>query len=375
MHHTENQNQNASQNPPPAEGTRHKVHYTSLPNGVLDLQAKGKLSVYAVSVGLWLARYARQKNECFPSVDTLSRSLRVSRTSVYTGLKELEAAGLLKTRKRRGRGGNHNVYALYFWKHLNGTADTPDKISLLTKNRANVQNPDVHTPTTKTFQRLPRGREVYELEEKAMKNMEQVEPDANFENREIRGDSANASANAPHDCQSGWVYVTNKNGNQCVKRCPHCKAKWEQPTIPTGANASEVSAPDLIFGQNFPGTFFDRRPGQREAELPGFKEQPPALVREVNSTESVVRARGRARDVVTGQLFDLCWQAFEQCTKICRTSLDERTKKRMNGMLRNAAFRTGSLSAFQAALDQAIKRGGMDQPPLKLLGSVRFAAA
>jgi hypothetical protein len=78
MHHTENQNQNASQNPPPAEGTRHKGHYTSFPNRVLDLQAAGLLSVYAVSVALWLARYARQKNECYPSVDTLVGNLHVS---------------------------------------------------------------------------------------------------------------------------------------------------------------------------------------------------------------------------------------------------------------------------------------------------------
>ena len=198
MHHTENQYQNASQNPPPAEGTRPKVYYTSLPNRVLDLQAEGKLSVYGVCVALWLAKYARQKNECYPSLDTLVRDLRVSRTSVYKGLKELEAAGLLRTRKRRGRGGNHNVYELHFWEPLN-TPDTPDKMSPLTKNRANVCNSDVQTSATKTFQRPPGGREVYEVEEQAMKHTEQVKQDANFENREIRGDRANASANAPHN--------------------------------------------------------------------------------------------------------------------------------------------------------------------------------
>jgi predicted transcriptional regulator len=148
MHDTENQYQNTSQNPPPAEGTRPNVYYTSLPNRVLDLQAEGKLSVYAVSVGLWLARYARQKNECFPSVDTLVGKLHVSRTSVYTGLKELEAAGLLKTRKRSDRGGNHNFYKLCFWGPLDCAANTPDKVSPLTTIRANVHNTDVQTPTT-----------------------------------------------------------------------------------------------------------------------------------------------------------------------------------------------------------------------------------
>src|ERR1019366_9359199 len=240
--------------------------------------------------------------------------------------------------------------------------DTPDKMSPLTKNRANIHNSDVQTSATETFQRPPGGREVYAVEEQAMKHTEQVKQDANFENREIRGDRANASANAPHNCQSGWVFVTDKNGNQCVKRCPHCKAKWEQPTTPIGANTSAV-LPDFNFGQNFPdffGDFFDSKPRQQEARLPEFKKQPPTLAGEVSFTESAV----------TGRLFNQCWQAFEQSSNIRRSSLDERTKKRMNGMMRNAARSAGSVSAFQTALDEAIKSGGKDQPPLQLLGSL-----
>ena len=199
----------------------------------------------------------------------------MSRTSVYKGLKELEAAGLLRTRKRRGRGGNHNVYTLHFWEPLNCTPDTPDKMSPLTKNRANIHNSDVQTSATETFQRPPRGREVYAVEEQAMKHTEQVKPDANFENREIRWDRANISASAPHECQSGFVFVTDKSGNQAVKPCPHCKAQREQSTTSTGANASAVSTSDFNFGQNFPddlfGNFFDRKPEQQEALLPRIR--------------------------------------------------------------------------------------------------------
>ncbi len=366
MHPTENHYQNASQNPTPAEGTRQKAHYTSFPNRVLDLQAGGRLSVYGISVALWLARYARQKNECFPSVDTLVRDLHVSRASAYKGLRELEAAGLLRTGKRRGRGGNHNVYTLHFWEPLNGTLDDPNKMSPLTKTRANIHNSDVQTSATETLQRPPRGLEVYAGEKQPMNHTEQVKPDANFENHEIRGDSTNTSANAPHDCQSGWVFGADKCGNKAVKPCPHCKAQWEQSTTTTKANASAVSTPDFVV--------FDWTVGQQEAVLPEIKEQPTSLARGVSSTESVAWARRKARGVVTGEMFNLCWQAFEQCTNIRRTSLDERMKKRMNGMLRHAAFSGGGVSAFQTALDEALKHGGKDQPPLKLLGSLRFAA-
>src|ERR687884_1242793 len=98
-------------NAPPDQGTiiieeeRLRESWTSIPNTILrrtDVSPGAKLTY------VMLLTYAYQKGSCFPGQETVARDMGVSRRSVVTYLKELQAVGLLLV-KRRGLG-KTNVY-------------------------------------------------------------------------------------------------------------------------------------------------------------------------------------------------------------------------------------------------------------------------
>jgi len=82
--------------------------FTQVPNVVLE---DSRLSLGAKLCYAMLLRYAWQKESCFPGQEALAQALGISRRSVVTFLKELEASGYVK-KVRRGLG-RTNVYILH----------------------------------------------------------------------------------------------------------------------------------------------------------------------------------------------------------------------------------------------------------------------
>ena len=54
----------------------------------------------AVSVYMYLSNRAGKKKECFPSVKTIVEDLRMSRSTVFRALNDLENAGLIEREER-----------------------------------------------------------------------------------------------------------------------------------------------------------------------------------------------------------------------------------------------------------------------------------
>lgn len=54
----------------------------------------------AVSVYMYLSNRAGRKQECFPSVRTISEELHLSKSTVFRALKDLETAGLIEREER-----------------------------------------------------------------------------------------------------------------------------------------------------------------------------------------------------------------------------------------------------------------------------------
>ncbi|MEO1453050.1 MAG: helix-turn-helix domain-containing protein [Pseudomonadota bacterium] len=82
--------------------------FTQVPNAILRAKAisQGAKLVYAM-----LLSYAWHNNSCFPGQDRLAEDLSISRRSVNTHIKELEAKRFIKvTRKGLGK---PNLYELF----------------------------------------------------------------------------------------------------------------------------------------------------------------------------------------------------------------------------------------------------------------------
>ncbi|MEO1542621.1 MAG: helix-turn-helix domain-containing protein [Pseudomonadota bacterium] len=82
--------------------------FTQVPNAILRAKeiSQGAKLVYAM-----LLSYAWHNNSCFPGQDRLAEDLSISRRSVNTHIKELEAKRFIKvTRKGLGK---PNVYELF----------------------------------------------------------------------------------------------------------------------------------------------------------------------------------------------------------------------------------------------------------------------
>lgn len=54
----------------------------------------------AVTVYMYLSNRAGKKKECFPSVKTIAKDLRLSKSTVFRALNDLENAGLIEREER-----------------------------------------------------------------------------------------------------------------------------------------------------------------------------------------------------------------------------------------------------------------------------------
>ena len=64
----------------------------------------------AVTVYMYLSNRAGKKKECFPSVKTISDDLRLSKSTVFRALNDLENAGLIEREERyRTSGGRSST--------------------------------------------------------------------------------------------------------------------------------------------------------------------------------------------------------------------------------------------------------------------------
>lgn len=80
--------------------------FTGMPNLVL---LDANLSTAARMVYLGLSYFAREKDECFPGQEKFAETMGISSRTMRKGLRELEEAGLLQSKRRRGRS---NIYLL-----------------------------------------------------------------------------------------------------------------------------------------------------------------------------------------------------------------------------------------------------------------------
>lgn len=83
------------------------VHVHSWRRAVLDKHTN--LDVSAVLVGLALSAYMNKTGVAYPSRALLAEGCRISMRTVTNAIRDLEAAGLLRVERGRGRG-RSNIY-------------------------------------------------------------------------------------------------------------------------------------------------------------------------------------------------------------------------------------------------------------------------
>ena len=66
---------------------------------------KGNLRV---SVYMYLSNRAGKRKECFPSVKTIAADLKISKSTVFRALNDLEQAGLIEREERRRTSGGRS---------------------------------------------------------------------------------------------------------------------------------------------------------------------------------------------------------------------------------------------------------------------------
>lgn len=59
-----------------------------------------ELSHRAIAVYLYLEDRANAKGECWPSIKTMARELKLSKSTIRRGVQDLKAAKLLETKQR-----------------------------------------------------------------------------------------------------------------------------------------------------------------------------------------------------------------------------------------------------------------------------------
>lgn len=78
--------------------------------GRLDFLYKMDLPHRAVAVYIYLFDKANKDGECWPSVPTISREIKLSEATVRRAIKDLRNAGLLETEQRyRTKGGKSSL--------------------------------------------------------------------------------------------------------------------------------------------------------------------------------------------------------------------------------------------------------------------------
>lgn len=104
--------------------------FTSMPNTIL---LDSGLSVAARMVYLGLSFFAREKEECFPGQDKFAERMGISERTMRSGLRELENAGLVRSKRRRGRS---NLYTLL--TPGSGKSDRSEPADSAALNRQNL---------------------------------------------------------------------------------------------------------------------------------------------------------------------------------------------------------------------------------------------
>ena len=78
--------------------------------GRLDFLYRSELPHRAVSVYTYLSDRANKDGECWPSIPTIARELKLSQSTVRRALHDLRKAGLLTTEQRlRDNGGKSSL--------------------------------------------------------------------------------------------------------------------------------------------------------------------------------------------------------------------------------------------------------------------------
>ena len=76
----------------------------------LDFLYRTELPHRAISVYIYLADRANKDGQCWPSIPTISRELKLSQSTVRRALQDLRKAELLETRQRyRNQGGKSSL--------------------------------------------------------------------------------------------------------------------------------------------------------------------------------------------------------------------------------------------------------------------------
>ena len=98
---------------------------------------------------LALADYADDRNQCWPSYETLADKCDISRTSVYSAIKDLKSAALIRVTQRREDDKQlSNLYTLLTKKKAVKQADqSSDQSSDLSSDLSSDQSSDVCTQT------------------------------------------------------------------------------------------------------------------------------------------------------------------------------------------------------------------------------------
>ena len=78
--------------------------------GSLEFLYRMELPHRAVSIYIYLADRANKEGECWPSIPTIARDLKLSQSTVRRALKDLRREGLIETEQRyRTKGGKSSL--------------------------------------------------------------------------------------------------------------------------------------------------------------------------------------------------------------------------------------------------------------------------
>lgn len=102
------------------------VYHDFLDNTVLT-------DTYEMMVFIALKKFADDKNQCFPSLEKLSKITRMSKRKIQDTLKELEKKHIIgiEKRSRKDGGSTSNLYTLYDFKELWDTDDNKEVVGII----------------------------------------------------------------------------------------------------------------------------------------------------------------------------------------------------------------------------------------------------
>jgi hypothetical protein len=131
--------------------------FVIVPNWIAEMLKPTELATYVA-----LGKYADNKTkECWPSLNTIAKDLRKSKTSVITAIKALEKKGAIKVDKRKNDRGDwaRNHYTLMVYGGSKENLTTPSKENTTTgskenKTRGSKENLTLTIPNTTKLNKL-----------------------------------------------------------------------------------------------------------------------------------------------------------------------------------------------------------------------------